>query len=131
DFWRNESNGLERNIRAESHALQTGEAIDFDPASSSSGRKGLADSTTDYVTDVRGGDGSSSGWLHNILGGERPSYRSWHEQRPQIMTHEIPQANVATTDTIKRRDCSNQSITNVLRRHGVRRNQLGIVESGS
>src|SRR5438445_6488405 len=58
DFWRNESNGLERNIRAESRALQTGEAIDFDRASSSSGRKGLADSTTDCATDTRRDDGS-------------------------------------------------------------------------
>jgi len=58
DFWRNESNGLERNIRAESHALQTGEAIDFDRASSSSGRKGLADSTIDCGIDARGDDGS-------------------------------------------------------------------------
>src|SRR5437016_11735971 len=33
--------GLERNIRAESHALQTGEAIDFDRASSSSGRRSV------------------------------------------------------------------------------------------
>src|SRR5205814_1592585 len=42
----------------ESHALQTGEAIDVDRASSSSGRKGLADSTTDCATDTRRDDGS-------------------------------------------------------------------------
>jgi hypothetical protein len=57
-FWKNESNGLEINIRAQSHALHTGEAIDFDRASSSFGRKGLADSMIDYVTDARRDGGS-------------------------------------------------------------------------
>jgi hypothetical protein len=68
DFWRNESNGLERNIRAESHALQTGEAIDFDRASSSSGRKGLADSMIDYVTDAPRDAGLYSDWLRSQVG---------------------------------------------------------------
>src|SRR3989442_8389182 len=85
-----EWSGLRRNILVESLVRLTGEAIGFDPVYSSSGKKGLVDSTTDYVTDVRGGDGSSSGWLHSILGGARPSYGSWHEHCPQIMIHEIP-----------------------------------------